>query len=1249
MQSTVLMLSSRLLLLLLPVVIHISEGHCDDSRVTVCDESNYSCESFDQVSSLIQYLRETTCYHVKVVFSPHYNLSKVVVFENLSRSLISLTLSGNNSEAVITCDQLNAGLAFKGITNVSLLNLTVEKCGVFMNNTTKKYSLITGVHFEKCENIILEFVTIRNCYGNGVTMINNRGAISVMECTFEGNEVHENYRNQYLGGNGFDLIMLSVQNSSINFQMCQFLDNYATTGSESAVEQSVLGGAQGGGLYVAVLNVTSGNKISIKNCHFSGNQAIWGGGMHILFKIKEIGSITGNTIEVTKTNFTDNNSYKNGGGGLDVGFRIHCSEELNAGDVSFADNAISITECNFINNSATLYGGGTSVFSTRCMNTDQLKNRISFENCLWERNKASAGSALDLAPSVEHIFRTGISPMLYFADCRFISNSIRASVTNLSEAVSISTAGYGAVLITGLTVQFQGDTVFDNNNGSALLLSSGRVELLSGSVTSFRNNFGKNGGALSALSFSVILIHDNSSLKFVNNTATQLGGAIFIQSNDPHEYLSRGSCFIQYEGSTTQNQRHIMFIFEDNLALSGIGNDVYASSVRSCHCSGSSDNDSCIEELAMFTCIGKVNPTDNFDLATDIRTFEIGNISMLSEITPGDREYCIPIIAFDEHSKNRSVVYEVIQNETSHLKPTSSHISRNIVRFRGDNNATDIMKLELLTSTLSFDIHSMPMCPPGYSSSGKECICTAENYLGIAYCNKYGAYVIQGFWIGLCRNGEICTAHCPLGFCSNRNDSNRVHLLPNDVSQLEDFICKNTRKGILCGSCRNNNSAYYHSYMYSCGEEKLCKYGILFYILSEILPVTIMFFIIILFGISFTSGTVTGLILFAQVLDSVSIDANGVINFPSPLDTFTDIHRFIYRTLNFDFFSLEILSYCLWKDATVLDVMGMKYVTILYAICLVVILIISMNTWKCKKACSYWRPRTLQKAAVHGLTAFIVICYSQCARVSFQILTPSFLYSQNFTRVDTVVFRKGDDVIFSPRHLKYAVPALIIILIMSLLPFLLIFYPLIFKVLALCNQSESKLANMISRSLPIPLLDLFQSSFKDNCRFFAGFYFLYRLFALTAYVAASTLLIFYTIVELLLILFLALHSVVQPHKKYWHNVLDSLIFANLAIINGFTLYNYNRVTNNNDNKPSLTIVNILYVQAIFVYLPLLCICIYLSVKLFKKIKSRVTMDVPSDTSMINSLDDLEIREGLERCESAGGKRQMLLGEYTYGY
>ena len=146
-------------------------------------------------------------------------------------------------------------------------------------------------------------------------------------------------------------------------------------------------------------------------------------------------------------------------------------------------------------------------------------------------------------------------------------------------------------------------------------------------------------------------------------------------------------------------------------------------------------------------------------------------------------------------------------------------------------------------------------------------------------------------------------------------------------------------------------------------------------------------------------------------------------------------------------------------------------------------------------------------------------------------------------------------------HLAYAIPAIVCLAtVVSLPPLLLLICPLYLKLLGLCGAGESRLAGFVSRVLLIsklwPIFDSFQGTFKDNFRFFAGLYFLYRIAILSTSAFASTALQAHLIMELILILIIGIHAIIWPYQKTLHNVSDICILVNITLINSLSLYAY---------------------------------------------------------------------------------------------
>ena len=110
--------------------------------------------------------------------------------------------------------------------------------------------------------------------------------------------------------------------------------------------------------------------------------------------------------------------------------------------------------------------------------------------------------------------------------------------------------------------------------------------------------------------------------------------------------------------------------------------------------------------------------------------------------------------------------------------------------------------------------------------------------------------------------------------------------------------------------------------------------------------ISLFLFFIVTFDVNFTSGNISGFILFAQILDTLVIHANGTIPFPTHITKLLMVQSFFYRIFNLDFFSLESLSFCLWKHTTVMDIMMMRYVTIGCAFALVILTVLVLRWGK---------------------------------------------------------------------------------------------------------------------------------------------------------------------------------------------------------------------------------------------------------------------------------------------------------------
>lgn len=339
----------------------------------------------------------------------------------------------------------------------------------------------------------------------------------------------------------------------------------------------------------------------------------------------------------------------------------------------------------------------------------------------------------------------------------------------------------------------------------------------------------------------------------------------------------------------------------------------------------------------------------------------------------------------------------------------------------------------------------------------------------------------------------------------------------------------------------------------------------------------------------------TGFILFSQILDTFLIHGHGVIKTSEAIDIISWGYSIFYGFFSLNFFDIEPLSFCLLRNASVLDVLAFKFVTITYSFILIVGVIVFMRHCAPRMLGRHFKLSVINNSVIHGLSTFIIVCYAQCINTSLNILSPQPLRGRAGQPLSPRrVWFNGEIEIFGNEHLPYAIPALLFLIVIgTILPIMLIAYPLVNKILAFCGIGESLTAISLPMRIRIsklkPFLDTFQGCFKDNLRFFAGFYFLYRWIGPLTYAATSVSLGgYYAVVEIVLVIVLVVHAVSQPYAIRWHNAVDALLLGDLVIINGLTFLAYfsSRASPTINDEKHINVV--ISIQMVFIYLPMLC-------------------------------------------------------------
>ena len=1192
--------------------------HQSSNNAITCDpQSDDDCqsESLETIAAKVAGQRQTD---VQIdITIPQLYLNAPVKFADLK----SLVIKGNST--TITCiANSTAGIQLSHIADrVTLSNLIINSCGTEIQ---RHKTYISALIILNCSNVELTEIVIEKSNGIGLMILNHTGGrVSITSALFAENTLSQKYGNstkeRLYGGGGVYMKFSGgpIYPTTILFDDCSF-ENNTSNNTHYKLSYTDVGDTQendgnGGGVYMNFGGGSVNVHVSFTGCTFIGNQAFIGGGLSAQIHRKNYVNINNITFGIIDSLFKENGCMKSKytvfGGAMYL--RLESVD-----GTGITNSHFIVRNVTFFENCADL-GGSVYYYSHHDrLHSDDSNNSMQFDTSMFIRNKAHAGSALVMIPDIFLKRYRGYTIVPVFQNCQFLNNSVFVGQSRTQWTQRIP--GVGTVYVSLSDINFQGYNVFKNNWGTALYAINGVMDFQNSSV-SFINNSGLQGGAVALIGLAKITVGSNNNYEFINNSATFLGGAIYVSLTDITDFIVSKSCFIQYADNDSAN---ISIMWDANITFIGnrakdssSGHAIYATSLFPCQAircgTRNQVNYQVINVSAIFTTRGIIFDNDTKlqpQLATDGATLSFNKTTPLM-IIPGEYyEHNIMTTNDLGQRTNSSFRVAIVSKESDNFIQLDSAFSNFIgdeLQLTGKPGENATLYFEILSPRQSYVKLSVTLlkCPPGFKSNNdSRCVCNAHNHMGLLRCNEdeFYSYLLPGYWTGFI-GSKLVTSVCRFCLTTSRSEIT----LPRNSTELNGILCGETRTGIACGKCTDNYTVHFHSPDFLCrpAEPVGCKLGWLFYILSELIPITVMFIIVLGFNISFTSGVVNGFILYSQLLDSVDIYASGII---AVSDTrIENVALVLYGFFNLDLFGSGLFSFCLWKGASALDMIAIKYFTIIYAILLIMAVAWTMNRCGGRYLGKYCRITTVKASVIHGISSFLMISYAQCIKVSLSLLLRLYIHPEHDSgfKVHPRVWYNGEIVHFSREHLPYALPALFCLFTVGALPpVLLLTYPLLNKLLDYFGLEDKKYVKLICAILPIaslkPLLDSFQGCFKDKFRFFAGLYFLYRWSFLLVHFNAEFS-IYYTSVSGVLVFILTLHTICQPYIKRAHNIIDTLLFSNLILINCLLFFNYH---NSHNQKPQYTAVSsAAVVQLVLICLPMMVMYVYLLVILCNQI------------------------------------------------
>ena len=876
-------------------------------------------------------------------------------FQNLNRIAV---VGSENQTAIIVCDG-DAGLGFINTSDITLQGVEFIGCGAIRDSTSRDFTqkdfrlqkFKVTLYFYQCQDVSIAKISVSHSpSAMGMALYDTIGTNVIADSTFLNNSVQGNDLGPFSGGGGAYIEFSYCKpgenncnnasasqvdynsNATYLFQHCKFIINYAHVLKENISYSTFIfpykeqheSFGRGGGLSIYFKGSAKNNTITISECDFLGNYAVWGGGLLVEFDDDSIA----NHVDITSSFFEYNHCYYNntagtGGGAIRVAWFDHIFTPTPMG------NEASIRNCTLKGNKA-LNGGALSIqpiFQPDSQTEMSSTTKVTVHNCTFIDNCGRLGSAVNVV-----LFPTlplGRVHQVEFSNCVFIYNTIE-----YADGLLYST-GIGAMYVSKVPVAFVSSVLFEGNTGTAVGVVGTFLNFTSCNATFLRNT-GIDGGAIALLGESYLLLAKSTNMTFERNEALHRGGAIYnnyIAKEDMKTYVN---CFLRYgdilESAEWWGSR---FTFCNNHAKSG--NSIFSTSLLPCAWSvgsGIATDTSkifCWNHTHWNYCYSEKEQNCSREIQTDPGEL-IPDISELPvKVFPG-KLFHLPIAVRDDlnHTITSETIYSATSLNTSlaEVDPKFSYVAHNELALTGVQGNNIFLSLNTDgTRTWHYTIHIQIMeCPPGLqSSSGSSeankttCTCPQSEYKGQMRCNlaDYVASIRNGYWIGTTSNSSgLLMGQCPNGYCRTAEDGDFL-LLPNTTAALDPYLCgyKN-RTGELCGKCADGYGTAINNWYFECVScnSKDTASRTVYYILSSYVPTFVFFFIIILFKIKLTTGPAIAFVLYAQMIGTVfEITAGGQITvtaFHGYASQMVDAYRTIYGIFNLDF-SYVFHPFCL--------------------------------------------------------------------------------------------------------------------------------------------------------------------------------------------------------------------------------------------------------------------------------------------------------------------------------------------------
>ena len=465
-------------------------------------------------------------------------------------------------------------------------------------------------------------------------------------------------------------------------------------------------------------------------------------------------------------------------------------------------------------------------------------------------------------------------------------------------------------------------------------------------------------------------------------------------------------------------------------------------------------------------------------------------------------------------------------------------------------------------------------CPPWSipdTSSNTGCSCGGRFFPGEIQCSSKQTLLHFGFCMTY-NNVTETTEYAKCPYAAEYPTVDHVYIkLPQNVSLLNDFMCGPlNREGTLCGKCKPEYGTALYSYTLQCERCWNHGYGWALYFAIELLPITLLYLLVMVFHIRATCSALSALVFMSQVVVYT-------VRLHTPLHMYieNEVKGYSYTVIqvlltlcgiwSLDFFRSVVPPFCVSSSLKNIHALALEYLVAFYPICLIAI------TYTCIKLHNknfwplVWLWKPFHRHIVHirrrctwdstasiinAFATFLLLSYSKILFVSFTLLYWVNIHYLNGKKRCVLYYDQTVDC-RSKGYLLFAALAICVLMIFIISPvLLLILYPT-----RLCRKCIMHCGSRRWNALRT-FVEAFQGEYKDgtngtcDLRMFSALFFILRIWALLLYLQhhywTSWPLLWTQIV--LGVITSCLITITRPYKEKYRNIVDCLILTVLVLL-----------------------------------------------------------------------------------------------------